>query len=78
MPQTRITNYFRPVSDPGPSPSAPAPAPARAPRPARNGSVAPDLQARAPRPYATATLNRDHARVDLGTKLAAFSERMRR
>jgi hypothetical protein len=40
--------------------------------------VAPELQARAPRPYATQALNRDHARVDLGTKFAAFSERMRR
>ena len=78
MPQTRITDYFRPVNDPGPSSPAPAPASARAPRPARNGPVAPELQARAPRPYATQTLNRDHARVDLGTKFAAFSERMRR
>ncbi|MFS2021213.1 hypothetical protein ACEN88_32165, partial [Massilia sp. CT11-108] len=41
-------------------------------------SPAPELQARAPRPYATETLNRDHARLDLGTKFAAFSERMRR
>ena len=78
MAQTRITNYFRPVSDPGPSSPAPPPASARAPRPARNGPVAPELQARAPRPYSTQTLNRDHARVDLGTKFAAFSERMRR
>ncbi|MFS2131421.1 hypothetical protein ACCD04_16115, partial [Telluria sp. Tellsp131] len=51
---------------------------APAPRPARGGPVAPELQARAPRPYATETLNRDHARLDLGTKFAAFSERMRR
>jgi hypothetical protein len=76
MPQTRITDYFRPVNAPGQS--SPAPAPTRAPRPARNGPAAPELQARAPRPYSTPALNRDHARVDLGTKFAAFSERMRR
>jgi len=78
MPQLRITDYFRPLNEPGPSSPAPAPAPARAPRPARGGPVAPELQARAPRPYSTETLNRDHARVDLGSKFAAFSERMRR
>ncbi|WP_322399656.1 hypothetical protein [Massilia luteola] len=77
MPQLRITDYFRPVTDPGPSSPAPDPAPARAPRAPRGGTVAPELQARAPQPYATGTLNRDHARVDLGAKFAAFSERMR-
>ena len=78
MPQLRITDYFRPLNDPGPSSPAPSPAPARAPRPARGGPAAPELQARAPRPYSTQALNRDHARVDPGAKFAAFSERMRR
>jgi hypothetical protein len=40
--------------------------------------VAPELQARAPQPYSTGSVNRGHARADLGAKLAAFSERMRR
>ncbi|KQV52345.1 hypothetical protein [Massilia sp. Root335] len=40
--------------------------------------MAPELQARAPQPYSTGSVNRGHARADLGAKLAAFSERMRR
>lgn len=97
MPTNRISlpNIAIPVRSRGKekipeSPRTPEPAP----HIPLNMHVAPELQARAPRPYSTSAapiastskatdacspgLNRAHARVDLGAKFAAFSQRLKK